>query len=151
MTAWREQPLISLGDVERFESAVPLLERIPQRSVYEVLVQAAAQHGDRTAFTMVMTGEDDEQPRRVSFVALLGLVTRTANLVTSMLVIFASKFGMPVSTTHVSCGSLFGIGAVTRQAKWKTIFQILTAWLTTLPVAAILGAGCFLAIRAMIG
>ena len=30
----------------------------------------------------------------------------TANLVTSILVIFASKLGMPVSTTHVSVGSL---------------------------------------------
>lgn len=63
----------------------------------------------------------------------------TANLVTGFLVIFASKLGMPVSTTHVSCGSLFGIGAVTRQAHWKMILTILLAWITTLPVAAVLG------------
>jgi fatty-acyl-CoA synthase len=67
MTAWREHPLTSLADVERFETAVPLLERIPQRSVYDVLVRAAGQHGDRTALTMVMTGGDEEEPRRVSF------------------------------------------------------------------------------------
>ena len=84
MTAWREHPLATLADVERFETEVPLHERIPHRSVYDVLVQAAAEHGDRTALTMVMTGEDDEQPRRVSFVDLLGLVTRTANLFTSL-------------------------------------------------------------------
>ena len=84
MTAWRDHPLTSLADVERFETAVPLLERVPQRSVYDVLVQTAAQHGDRTALTMVMTGDDDEEPRRVSFVGLLGLVTRTANLFTSL-------------------------------------------------------------------
>ena len=34
----------------------------------------------------------------------------TANLVTSLLVVFASRVGVPVSTTHVSCGALFGIG-----------------------------------------
>jgi len=31
-------------------------------------------------------------------------------LVTSFVVIFASNWGLPVSTTHVSCGALFGIG-----------------------------------------
>ena len=40
----------------------------------------------------------------------------TANLVSALLVIGASRLGMPFSTTHVSCGALFGIGAVTRQA-----------------------------------
>jgi PiT family inorganic phosphate transporter len=47
---------------------------------------------------------------------------------------------MPVSTTHVSCGALFGIGAATGQARWRTIGQILAAWVTTLPLAAALGA-----------
>ncbi len=84
MTAWLEHPLTTLADIERFETEVPLHERIPQRSVYDVLVGVAAEHGDRTALTMVMTGEDDEEPRRVSFVELLGLVTRTANLFTSL-------------------------------------------------------------------
>jgi len=63
-----------------------------------------------------------------------------ANIVTAGLVIGASNFGLPVSTTHVSCGSLFGIGAVTRQAHWRTIRSILLAWIITLPVAGLLGA-----------
>lgn len=70
----------------------------------------------------------------------------TANLVTSFLVIVASRFGVPVSTTHVSCGSLFGIGATTGQAHWKTIRHILAAWAITLPVAAALGGAMFLLI-----
>ncbi len=65
----------------------------------------------------------------------------TANLVTAGLVIGASNLGLPVSTTHVSCGALFGIGAVTRQAHWKTIGEILLAWVTTLPMAALLAGG----------
>jgi PiT family inorganic phosphate transporter len=64
----------------------------------------------------------------------------TGNLVTSVIVIGASQFGLPVSTTHVSCGALFGIGAVTGQARWRTIGKILFAWLTTLPLGAALGA-----------
>jgi len=68
----------------------------------------------------------------------------TANLVTGLIVIGASRLGMPVSTTHVSCGSLFGLGAVTRQGRLGVIGQILLAWVVTLPVAAGLGAGIYL-------
>jgi PiT family inorganic phosphate transporter len=64
----------------------------------------------------------------------------TANIVTALLVIGASSLGLPVSTTHVSCGALFGIGTVTRQARWRTIGEIVLAWLITLPVAGLLGA-----------
>ncbi len=66
-----------------------------------------------------------------------------ANLITSAIVIGASRFGMPVSTTHVSCGALFGIGTVTRQARLRTIATIVSAWVTTLPTAALLGAISF--------
>ncbi|MGH8539349.1 MAG: inorganic phosphate transporter [Stenotrophobium sp.] len=64
----------------------------------------------------------------------------TANLVTSGLVVLASPLGLPVSTTQVSCGALFGIGAVTGQAQWKTITGIVLAWFATLPLAGLLGA-----------
>ncbi len=60
-----------------------------------------------------------------------------ANLVTSFLVIFVSRWGLPVSTTHVSCGALFGIGMVNGQAQWKVIRTVLLAWVLTLPVAGI--------------
>jgi inorganic phosphate transporter, PiT family len=68
-----------------------------------------------------------------------------ANLVTSFLVVFASKWGLPVSTTHVSCGALFGIGVANGQARWDVIRAILLAWLLTLPMAA-LSAGLIYAI-----
>jgi len=67
----------------------------------------------------------------------------TANLVTSMLVILASRFGLPVSTTHVSVGSLFGIGLITREANGRVVSGILMSWLLTLPIAAILSAGIY--------
>lgn len=67
----------------------------------------------------------------------------TGNLVTALLVIGASRFGLPVSTTHVSVGSIFGIGIVGGKPQWKTIGQIGTAWLTTLPLGGLLGAGLY--------
>lgn len=70
----------------------------------------------------------------------------TANAVTALIVFSASRFGLPVSTTHVSCGALFGIGAASGQARWRTIGAILAAWVTTLPLAAALGAASFAAV-----
>jgi PiT family inorganic phosphate transporter len=72
----------------------------------------------------------------------------TANLVTSVLVALASPLGLPVSTTHVSCGSLFGIGMVNGTAKVKMILAILLAWITTLPTGAVLAAGLYFLFRA---
>ncbi len=67
----------------------------------------------------------------------------TSNLVTALLVIFASRLGLPVSTTHVSVGSLFGIGLVTRQVDLRVIVNIVLSWILTLPVAAILAWGSY--------
>lgn len=63
-----------------------------------------------------------------------------ANLSTGFLVIAASLFGLPVSTTHVAVGSLFGIGLVNRSANVKTVAGILLSWMLTLPCAALLSA-----------
>lgn len=73
----------------------------------------------------------------------------TANLVTALLVTVASRFGLPVSTTHVSCGSLFGIGAVNGTARWRMILSILLAWVTTLPLAAVLAASAYTILSAL--
>lgn len=58
-----------------------------------------------------------------------------ANLVTSGLVISASTFGLPVSTTHVSVGSLFGLGAAKGEMRWTVAGGIALSWLLTLPAA----------------
>jgi PiT family inorganic phosphate transporter len=79
--------------------------------------------------------------RIVTLNAGQGLV---ANLTTALLVIAASRFGLPVSTTHVATGGLFGIGVMTGAARAGTIATILLAWATTLPLGAALGAGAML-------
>ncbi len=58
----------------------------------------------------------------------------SANLVTSFLVIVASKFGVPVSTTHVSVGAIFGIGMVTKEHNPSVIKNIILSWVITLPI-----------------
>ena len=70
-----------------------------------------------------------------------------ANLTTGLLVTLASVFSLPVSTTHVSVGSIFGIGLTTRQANVETIKKILLAWVITLPVAALLSAVAYAVAR----
>ncbi len=64
----------------------------------------------------------------------------TANLVTGLLVTTASVHGLPVSTTHVSVGSIFGIGTVTKKANISVVRNILLSWLLTLPIAAVCSA-----------
>jgi PiT family inorganic phosphate transporter len=64
----------------------------------------------------------------------------SANLVTAGLVVLASPLGLPVSTTHVSCGALFGIGVINGQGRGQTMSTIIGAWVTTLPVAGVLSA-----------
>lgn len=73
-----------------------------------------------------------------------------ANVTTGLLVIGASRLGLPVSTTHVSVGALFGIGIVTRQSRMKTVRGILLSWLVTLPCAAVV-AGITYALVEWIG
>lgn len=63
-----------------------------------------------------------------------------ASLVTAGLVMTASLHSKPVSTTHVSVGSLFGMGATTGQVKWRKVGEILLAWVSTVPCGAILAA-----------
>jgi inorganic phosphate transporter, PiT family len=71
----------------------------------------------------------------------------SANLTTSILVILASLFGLPVSTTHVSVGALFGMGLTTGQANPRVMFNILLSWIVTLPCAALIGGAAYAALR----
>lgn len=71
----------------------------------------------------------------------------TANITTAALVLFASNLGVPVSTTHVSCGAIFGIGTVNRSGRWETISRILLTWITTLPAAAIISGAIYLLLQ----
>ncbi len=78
---------------------------------------------------------------RISHIdASQGLV---ANVISSFLVIGASRYGLPVSTTHVTVGAIAGVGLLNHSARWRMLGQILLAWLLTLPLAAAIGAGAY--------
>lgn len=72
-----------------------------------------------------------------------------ANLVTTVLVGAASLAALPVSTTHVSSGSIIGIGLHrgARSVRWSTVRDMLLAWVVTLPVAALGAAGVYALFR----
>ena len=54
----------------------------------------------------------------------------------------ATKYGFPVSTTHVISGSVMGAGATTKMSavRWGVAADIVGAWLLTIPAAAIVSA-----------
>ncbi|HEY3265975.1 MAG TPA: anion permease [Armatimonadota bacterium] len=69
----------------------------------------------------------------------------------SIVITAASHFGMPVSTTHVISGSIFGVGASKRLSavRWGVAQSMLVAWVLTLPAAGAVGALAYLGLRAL--
>lgn len=61
-----------------------------------------------------------------------------ANLATAALVLLASKFGLPVSTTHVSVGSIAGVGASAKTLNWQALRNVMLSWVVTLPFAGVI-------------
>jgi inorganic phosphate transporter, PiT family len=64
----------------------------------------------------------------------------------------ATHFGIPVSTTHTITGSIIGAGARkgSSAVKWGVTRNIFWAWILTIPVSAIIGAGSFLILNLVI-
>lgn len=54
-------------------------------------------------------------------------------------IIFATIFGIPVSTTHTITGSIIGVGTTKRfsAVRWGVARNILWAWILTIPLSAI--------------
>ncbi len=79
MASFKDYTIRTRDDLERFETEMTLDERLPERSILDVFMASAAQHPTSTAITMLMTGAQDEQPRRVDYAQLLGMIRRAAN------------------------------------------------------------------------
>jgi PiT family inorganic phosphate transporter len=75
----------------------------------------------------------------------------TANLVTALLVILASRFGLPVSTTHVAVGAIAGVGIVNGSAARGVLSSIVLAWVLTLPIAALSSAAAYSVLIPLLG
>ncbi|HEX4830771.1 MAG TPA: inorganic phosphate transporter [Trebonia sp.] len=59
------------------------------------------------------------------------------------IILLSASFGYSLSTTHVATGSIIGTGLGKRGAevRWGVAGRMATAWVFTLPAAAIVGAG----------
>ncbi|HEY4349403.1 MAG TPA: inorganic phosphate transporter [Gaiellaceae bacterium] len=67
-------------------------------------------------------------------------------------VIWAStKYGYPLSTTHVVSGAVMGAGATKRLSavRWGVAGNIVFAWLLTIPAAAAVAAACYWPVEAI--
>jgi len=74
-----------------------------------------------------------------------------ANLVTAGLVSAGAVYGWPMSTTHVSAGSIMAIGADRGSLDRRTARNLVLAWVVTLPAAAALGALSAILARVVLG
>ena len=63
----------------------------------------------------------------------------------AMTLFMATAFGVPVSTTHTITGAIVGVGAARRVSavRWNIAGNIVWAWVITMPVAGLLGAGFY--------
>jgi PiT family inorganic phosphate transporter len=79
-----------------------------------------------------------------------GFAAETAGAAT---IIGASVIGIPVSTTHIICSSIMGVGTTmgTSTVKWGVARSIVIAWILTIPVSAFIGFVSFALIRVFIG
>ena len=64
-------------------------------------------------------------------------------------ILLATRFGIPVSTTHTITGAIVGVGATRRLSavRWGLAGRIVWAWLLTIPASGILAGLLFLGLR----
>ena len=69
-----------------------------------------------------------------------------AETTAATVILGASHFGMPVSTTQVITSAIVGVGSVDRvkAVHWGVVGDILVAWILTLPAAGLLAGGSYI-------
>ena len=68
-----------------------------------------------------------------------------AESASAAVILLSSSFGYSLSTTHVATGSIIGTGLGKKGAevRWNVAGRMATAWVFTLPSAALVGAGAY--------
>ena len=63
----------------------------------------------------------------------------------------SANLGVPVSTTHTLTGAIVGVGTAQRfsAVRWGIARRVVWAWVLTIPMSAIVGAGCYWLIAAV--
>ena len=73
----------------------------------------------------------------------------STQLTSAFVILAASLFGVPVSTSQVVSSVIIGVGSSERISKvrWSVADDIMTSWLITMPASAVLSAGAYWLIR----
>jgi PiT family inorganic phosphate transporter len=68
-----------------------------------------------------------------------------AQLASSLILLAASLFGLPVASSHVGSSATIGVGSAERVSKvrWEVASSIVWAWVLTLPATGLLAAGIY--------
>lgn len=76
-----------------------------------------------------------------------GFSAETAGAIT--LIWLSMKLHMPVSTTHTITGAIVGVGSTKRLSavRWGVAGRIVWAWVLTIPMAAVMGALSYFAVK----
>jgi PiT family inorganic phosphate transporter len=76
-----------------------------------------------------------------------------AETTAASVILGASHFGMPVSTTHVISSAIMGVGTSDRASsvRWGVARSIATAWILTIPCAGAIAAGSYLGLQLLSG
>jgi len=69
----------------------------------------------------------------------------STQLSSALVILGASLFGVPVSTSQVVSSAIIGVGSAERVSKirWSVAEDIVTAWVITIPASALLSAGVY--------
>jgi PiT family inorganic phosphate transporter len=61
------------------------------------------------------------------------------------IILTASHFGIPLSTTHVISSSIMGVGSTIKASavKWSIVSNIVWAWVLTIPVCMTIACGFY--------
>ena len=66
-------------------------------------------------------------------------------LTSGIVILTASAFGLPVSTSQVVSSAIIGVGSSERfgKVRWSVAQEIVTAWFITIPASALFSAGIY--------
>jgi PiT family inorganic phosphate transporter len=72
-----------------------------------------------------------------------------AETVASSVLYTAAALEAPISTTHTITSAIMGVGATRKfsAVRWGVAGNIVAAWVLTIPAAALIAAGCYVAVR----
>jgi PiT family inorganic phosphate transporter len=76
-----------------------------------------------------------------------------AETTAASIILGASHFGMPVSTTHVISSAIMGVGTSDRASAvhWGVARSIVTAWILTIPCSALIAGCAYLVLHVLSG